>query len=527
MTATSVPSGSCAKSLLRYAPGLVALIIVIADSGQMTDTDLWGHVRFGQAVLAEHHLITRDPYSYTAFGHQWSNHEWLTEVVMAAAYNTLGVIGLKLWKLACVSATILLVGMGMAETGAPPTIQINLLALAAIGLVPQMQFRPQLFTFVLLAAMMTILARHNYRRAAPLWLLIPLMALWANLHGGFIMGIAALTLYAATATIDDLVTDAGLQRGLRLGALTFAVFIATLMTPYGLETWSPVLHALRNPVTRIAVTDWQPLGFALMRQWQANHSGVIYLLCGIAMMLAFVATFALTPRSGDLPFDAIAGVMSVAAIIAVRNLPLAIITCAGPVARHSALLIDRRRERAQAVGSKVEPSPERSATSPWIALAVAALLTAYAGLLSPRLRDDKPYPAGAVAFMQKHDLHGNILGDFGWGEYLIWHTAPVSKVFIDGRYDTVYPYSIIDQYIGFYFDLNGARTVLTNYPNDLVLIPPTSRAYTLMAGQTEWKLIYRDPDSALFVRKTSPAATLSEIDDASAASRAAKGGYFP
>jgi hypothetical protein len=528
VTATTFPAlPSRAKSLLHYAPGLVALVIVIADSAQMSDPDLWGHIRFGQAVLAEHHLITRDPYSYTAFGHQWSNHEWLTEVVMAAAYDTLGVIGLKLWKLVCVTATMLLVAMGMAEAGAAPRVQLNLFVLAAIALVPQMEFRPQLFTFALLAAMLAILARDNYRRAAPLWLLIPLMALWANLHGGFIMGIAVLALYAATATIEDFVSGAGLRHGLRLGALAFAAFVATMVTPYGLETWSPVLHALRNPMTRISVTDWQPLGFALMRQWHASHAGIIYFLCGIVMIIAFVVTFALAPRGGDLPLVAIAGVMSVAAIVAVRNLPLAIIACALPVARHWSLPIDRRRERAQAAGAKVEPMPERSATSPWIALAVAVLLAAYAGLLSPRLRNDKPYPAGAVAFMQKHNLHGNILGDFGWGEYLIWHTAPASKVFIDGRYDTVYPYAIIDQYIGFYFDLSGAPAMLTAYPHDLVLIPPTSGAYTLMAGRTEWKLIYRDTVSALFVRKTSPSAMLAAIDDAPAPNRAAKVSYFP
>jgi hypothetical protein len=353
------------------------------------------------------------------------------------------------------------------------------------------------------------------------------MALWANLHGGFIMGIAVLALYAALATIEDFASGTGLRRGLGLGALTLAAFVATMVTPYGLDTWSPVFHALHNPMTRIAVTDWQPLAFALMRQWQANHVGIIYFLCGIAMITAFVSTFALVPRGGDLPLVAIAGVMSLAAIVAVRNLPLAIIACALPVARHSWLLIDRGRERIQALGSKAEPAPEQSATSPSIALAVAVLLTAYAGLLSPRLRDDKPYPAGAVAFMQKHDLHGNILGDFNWGEYLIWHTAPASRVFIDGRYDTVYPYSIIDQYIGFYFNLSGAHSVLAAYPNDLVLIPPKSAAYALMAGQDEWKLIYRDPDSALFVRKTSAAATLSAIDVAPASIDATKAGYFP
>ena len=513
-----------ATSLLRYAPGLVVLVIVIADSGQMTDTDLWGHIRFGQAIIAQRHLILQDPYSYTVFGHQWSNHEWLTEVVMAAAYNALGVVGLKLWKFACVAATMLLVAMGLAETGATPTVQLNTFTILAIATMPQMEFRPQLFTFVLLAAMLALLARHNYRRAAPLWLLIPMMALWANLHGGFIMGIAVLVLYAAVTAIDDLVSGAGLQRGLRLGALAIAALMATMVTPYGLETWSPVLHALHNPMTRIAVTDWQPLGFAMMRQWHAQPAGIIYILCGIGMLTAFVATFALEPRGRDLPLVVIAAVMSIAAIVAVRNLPIAVIACALPVARHSSLLIAHRRERALAAGSKIDPPLGRSGTSPWLALAVAALLAIYGGIFSTRLRNDKPYPAGAVAFMHEHDLRGNILGDFGWGEYLIWHTAPGSKVFIDGRYDTVYPYAIIEQYISFYFDRSGAQALLTAYPHDLVLIPPTSRAYGLMQRQSDWKLIYHDADSALFARAASPAVKISGAPIAGVASKVT---YFP
>ncbi len=514
-----------AISLLRYAPGLVALVIVIADSGQTTDTDLWGHIRFGQAVIAHRHLILQDPYSYTVYGIGWSNHEWLTEVAMAVAYNTLGVVGLKLWKFICVAATMLLVVMGLADTRATPTAQLNTLTVVAIATMPQMEFRPQLFTFVLFAAMLALLARHNYRGLAPLWLIIPMMALWANLHGGFIMGIAVLALYAGAAGICDMAAGTGLSRALCLGALTLAAVIATMVTPYGLETWSPVLHALRNPMTRIAVTDWQPLLYAMMRQWQAHPAGVIYMLCAVALMLVFVATVGLEPRGGDLPLVIIAAVMCVAAFIAVRNLPLAIIACAAPVARHASLLMMRMRQRAEtATSAKFDSPPTRSATSPWLATGIAAMLAAYSGIFSARLLMDKPYPSGAVAFMEAHDLHGNLLADFGWGEYLIWHTAPASKVFIDGRYDTVYPYALIDRYIAFYFDRRGAQALLTAYPHDLVLIPPASRAYNLMLRQAGWKLIYRDADSALFTRADSAAAKISGAPVAGVAPRL---GYFP
>ena len=513
-----------AMSLLRYAPGLVVLVIVIADSGQMTDTDLWGHVRFGQAVVAHKHLILNDPYSYSAFGHRWDNHEWLTEFVMAASYNALGVVGLKLWKFACVAATMLLVAVGLAETGASPTIQLNTLTVVAVATMPQMEFRPQLFTFLLVAAMLTLLARHNYRGEAPLWLLIPMMALWANLHGGFIVGIAILAIYAAVTAIDDLINGAGFRRGMGLNALTIVALASTMVTPYGRDTWRPVLRALRNPMTRIAVTDWQPLGFALMRQWQAHPAGVIYMLCGIGMILAFLATFALVLRGGDLPLVAIAAVLSMAAITAVRNLPIAVIACALPVARHSSLLILRRRERASEEAVKALHQPERSAVSPWLALAVAVMLAIRGGIFSPRLRVDKPYPVGAVAFMQQHDLRGNILGDFDWGEYLIWHAAPGSKVFIDGRYDTVYPYSVIAQYIDFYFNRTGARSVLTAYPHDFILIPPASGAFALMQRQSDWKLIYHDADSALFARSNASAATIAGVPVTGVAPQVT---YFP
>src|SRR5277367_3155565 len=367
-------SRRAATSLLRYAPGLVVLVIVIADSGQLTDTDLWGHIRFGQTVIAQRHLILRDIYSYSAFGDRWDNHEWLTEVVMAAAYNVMGVVGLKLWKFVCVAATMLFVAAGLAETDASPTIRLNIFTVVAIATMPQMEFRPQLFTFVMVAAMLTLLARHNYRRTARLWLLIPMMALWSNLHGGFIMGIATLAIYSAVTTSEDVLSGAGFQRGLGLGAITIMATMATMITPYGIETWRPVLHALSNPMTRVAVTDWQPLAFALMRQWQAHPAGAIYILCGIGMLSAFVATCALAPRGGDLPLVAIAAVMSFAAIVAVRNLPIAVIACALPVARRSSLLTTRGHELAEGAGTEVDPPPERSATSPWLALAVAAML---------------------------------------------------------------------------------------------------------------------------------------------------------
>jgi hypothetical protein len=363
------------------------------------------------------------------------------------------------------------------------------------------------------------------------------MALWGNLHGGFIMGLVALAVYTGVVALQDMMGGYGGARATRLGIITVAAALATLLTPYGIDTWYAVIHALRNPVTRNAVTDWQPLIFAITTQWHAAHSGVIFYLCGLGLMAAFAISFAAAPRGGDLPMAAIAATVCAAAFIAMRNLPLAVIACVGPIARHTSILFGgsprirssgARRDSPGATedaASDEDARPARSGTNQWIVTALVAVVVVYTGLFSSRLREDGRYPAGAVAFMKEHELHGNVLGDFNWGEYLIWHCAPQSKVFLDGRYDTVYPFKIIDDYIVFRFDYRGgAARILDAYPHDFVLIPPGFEAYGVILKSARWKLIYRDQDSALFARADSLAAGIPNIPVSGTAPRES---YFP
>jgi len=510
-------------SLLHYAPLLVALLVILADSGQRTDADLWGHVRFGQAALLHHGPLVTDPYSYSALGQPWRNHEWLTEVVMALSYNGLGVFGLKLWKFACTAATILFVVLAMAETGASPGVQLGTLTVTSLALVMQMQFRPQLFTFLFFAALLAILARHNYRGKAPLWLAIPIMALWGNLHGGYIIGIGTLGAYAAVAGAQDLLSGRGWCRVWRLAAITALGTMATLVSPYGIDNWLVVLNALRVHALRSVVNDWQPLAHSLAAQWQANHWGVVYYICVLAMIAAFAGSFLLHPAGDDLPLAVIAAMMSAAAFAAVRNMPLAAIACAVPVARHMEPVLANLRERAAANGGHFEPPPERSEVNPWLAGAGAVALALYLGVFSAHIAIDMGYPLGAIAYMKAHHLRGNVLVNFNWGEYFIWQ-EPESRVFIDGRNDSVYAPAILDQYLNFYFGRDGAREVLDRYRHDFVLVPPKSKADGIIAKTAGWQLLYQDGDAALFGRSNLAAAQSGGAVVTATASRAQ---YFP
>jgi len=152
--------------------------------------------------------------------------------------------------------------------------------------------------------------------------------------------------------------------------------------------------------------------------------------------------------------------------------------------------------------------------------AIAVLMGS--GLLSAALRAGSSKPVGAIAFMQEHRLSGNIFTDFAWGEYLIWHMAPASKVFIDGRYDTVYPPNVIDDYLAFQY---GAKDVLRKYPHDFVLLNPNDEAaLAVMASAHEWNRIYRDGSCILFARADSEAGRIVAVD---VPSQLTSDSYFP
>ena len=174
----------------------------------------------GNAMLHTGHIPVRDVWTYSVAGFPIRIHEWLAEAIFALAYKCGGVAGLKLIKVFCATVTIGALAIGLAQTPASIRIQRMILILTGGALTIQMQYRPQLFTFAMLAIVMATLAIEVYRGGARLWPLIPMFALWANLHGGFTTGLGALGLAASVILIQEVMAGKMPSRGLRLGIVT-------------------------------------------------------------------------------------------------------------------------------------------------------------------------------------------------------------------------------------------------------------------------------------------------------------------
>ena len=505
-------AGPARVSLLRFSPMLVLCAIVIADARQHSDPDLWGHILFGRQLLALGSLPSVNPYSYSAPNFPWLHHEWLSEVVMAAIFDRFGPVGLKMLKFVCSGGTILFVALAESESGAPTVVQASILFAAALILMPVMQFRPQLFDFVALSAVIALLARYQRRGTGRLWIVIPLIAIWSNLHGGFFIGLIAIGLYGGATMLEDRWSGRGFGRGLGILAIAAAAAASTLcafLIPPARDTWNTVIHSILNPMTRYTIADWIPLVPALINA-PAGSVDQKYFAFVLLFFAAAVVSVALTPKGGDLALVAVASVMLAMAFMAVRNIPLAVIAIAPVFANHLGRLV-RKREGSATPASSAREMPRAGWAVFEILIAVAAIVFARTyGVLSPGI-DASDSPVRAVDFMKVHGLKGNVLADYAWGQYLIWHSAPESKVFIDSRYDLAYPAAVVADYMELDRGEAGGAHTLASYPHDFVLVRNGKPSAQLMNTAAGWRLIYHDEIAALYARIDSPATHIAGV----------------
>ncbi len=213
------------SSPTRFAPLLFLIACTLfIFSPLVADPDLWGHVRFGQDALLAGRLVRPDPYSYLTAGRPWINHEWLTEVLYAFSYNAAGPAGLIALNSALNLAIVGLIyrRLRRAAMAAPGALLLTL-GVALVLRPAVLNVRPQVFTYLMFLLLLLLVEGYTSgaaalgghgpgqgvaagaragsflgRGAGELWLpaaTILLLALWVNLHGGVLAGIAILYLW--------------------------------------------------------------------------------------------------------------------------------------------------------------------------------------------------------------------------------------------------------------------------------------------------------------------------------------------
>lgn len=461
---------------------LCACSIVLLFSVTVADIDLWGHLRYGLDNLQSGRLVTQDHYSYLSGGIPWINHEWLSETLFAIAWTIGGTLGLTLLKLLVSAGAFALIGRDLVRRGANLLAAGPFLILGA-GLATGIDLstvRPQIFSILMLTLLLLVLVRVDEGRRRWLLAVPPLMAAWANLHGGVLAGLGVLGLWSVVYALR--------QRDGRLPALLtlIAAVVATFINPYGPRLLLFLLETAT--VSRPEIWEWNPVSLT-------KPFGLLY--------LAFLAVSVLgvVHRRGRLPLAQLLlyGLLAFLPLVARRHVSLFAVgglVLAGPAVASWVA--------SWPVWQRVSAKAATWVTAVGLVLAVAMLPFAAFNLGRISILSGTPMPTRIVAALKQINAAGRMAVEFSWGEYVLWHLGPQVQVSIDGRRETVYSPRIYDQNLAFLYGQGDWSAVLDNGAPDMALLLRGGATYNLMSLKPGWRLALQDGAAALFVRQSSP-----------------------
>lgn len=451
------------------------------------DADLWGHLRFGLDMLASKSLPAVDTYSFTS-DRPWVNHEWLAELLTAAAYRALGSPGLVLLKLGVIGVIAAILFAVAREERADPLARDLFVAVTLFVTYTRTQVvRPQLFSVALFCAVLYLLRQDERGRRWALWGVPLCFALWVNLHGGWIVGLGAVGVWMAA--------DAWQHRSVRrIGTLALAgtlTLLATLANPYGTGLWAFVAETVR--FERPDITDWRPL-FQLPL--------AVILIDALLPALALTALWRQRLFGRVAPRDA-----AVVALLALATVRLgrvdAFLQAAMAILLAPQLIPFLNGLRPRVPRLLLRPSIAVGAITVGLAAyaSAAALQNARAVHVQGRWLPDRT----AAMFLRDRLPGSRVLTWFDWGEYAIWQLSPAGiLVSMDGRRETVYSRQVLRDHNRFY----AADPAMADYPDrigaDHVWLPSNFRILEPLR-ERGWKTVLDTGRSVVLSRDGLPA----------------------
>ncbi len=476
----------------------MAWLFVCGASGWkslLADGDTGWHIRTGQYILAQHAVPAQDLFSFSKPGAPWFAWEWLSDVALAALFQLGGLkaITLAAGALIALYATVLLRYALWLGANALVAALVTLLAVGASSM--HFLARPHLFTLLLLPTCLWLVQADLRKNTRWVWLLIPVAALWTNLHGGVFMFLACLALLVSGYAIESWLGRPRWSAVLRQSVLLVGCALATLINPYGVRLHAHVIEYLRSDWIRNAIQEFQAPTFRSEGQLQFEALLVAGLVMtglllrqrrvGEALCILFLAHSSLTSVRHAPLYAAAAAPLIAAEFSAWWNV------WADRLPRKSVVHILRQ------IGQDIVPAFRRSTL--WPALVILILAALNAPLKWPHDFPDENFPLDTIHSHADLLQSGRLLTTDQWGDYIIYSFYPKQKVFVDGRSD-FYGEALGKEYLQLTQGGSGWHAILERYGFQVALLPVDLPLSTLLKRDPEWRLASDDHHALVFVR---------------------------
>jgi hypothetical protein len=506
----------------------VALLSVLAFTTLsvrlLGDAGIGWHIRTGQLILSTHAIPRVDPFSSTMPGQPWFAWEWLYDLLVGHLDTAAGLNAVVLFTAVIIGTTFSWTFRLLLRRNTNFLVALIMVLLAASASMIHFLARPHVVSWLFSVAWFWILESSEQTcsdRAAEssaslsLWLLPPLMVVWVNLHGGFLVGFVLLAIYWISAVWQSirLKTDrfaevlqnirAG-KRARTLALIGFLSALATFLNPYGWKLHVHIYGYLSNRFLMNHIDEFQ----------SPNFHGVAQKCFAGLLLLALVALAMKKRETGAIRVSQFLVLLFAvySGLYASRNIPvssLLLILVTGPWLSEATETFSETP-----TGKLTLPKPflhrmqaiDRGLCGhlwPIAAVALACWITAHAGKLNGTQLmdahfDAKRFPVEAVNYLETHNVPGPVLGPDLWGGYLIYRLYPQTKVVLDDRHD-LYGEEFLKSYLKMVHVEPGWNDFLQQHQAGSILVPKDSALANILLETQDWKPIYHDNVAVLFL----------------------------
>jgi hypothetical protein len=467
--------------------GAIAFIPALrAPKGVLGDPDTYFHVVVGRWIMDHGALPTADPFSHSMAGIAWRTHEWLGEVLLAILYGLGGWRALVLLTATCFAISAALLTRRLLRQS-EPLLAVTLSLIAINLFLPHLLVRPHVLVLPILIGFCGALFAARDERCGPPWPALPLMLLWANIHGSFAFGLALAVYLGLEAIAKPSPGSRRIDEARRWALFVLAAAGLTLVTPNGIGGYVPVIHMMEVPIAQTYIAEWQSTNFShfdplelwlLGPIWLGFSSGIRLPVLRLMLVLALIHLALVHTRHADL-----------VAFVA----PLAVVGALGP--QLAELMHGGGLSRFASGMARLTPP------APWptvVAASLVSLLFAYAEMPRPIERaNDVITPTAALDTAQRLGLKGPVFNSQAFGGYLIFRGVPV---FGDGRLE-MYGNEFLTEYFA---ASSGAEPALSNllerYHVTWALLLPGEGAVAALDHRAGWHRIYADKWAVVLAR---------------------------
>jgi hypothetical protein len=497
------------------------------------DTDIFWHIKTGEVIVHDGQIPSNDPFTYTPKDKERERFllksYWLADVVFYSIYKMSGFTGIVVTRSVILCLTVLIVYLAIRKRGFFTAILLSLL----LGFVfmPTSAPRPNLFSFLFTAVI--IFSMERFREEGKMRyqiFVVGAMLLWANMHGGYIIGVGILAIYVAVEIILSIINSKkrpDSKTCLSVCVTAASGIAATLISPLGAAPLFLVIDRFVKPAHKL-LTSHIETEMGLIKNVTQHPNEMVLLSLLLSGIILVYTALNFTRRKAGLTETAVVLSLFLLTIFSVRALPIfltaGLIISVGKAEDKSVMIPNNRYVKA--VGLFI----------------MSVLLLLLIWMHVPKVDPGKLIETDSIYlrmgdFLDRNRIKGNMLNREFTGNYLIFRLYPRYKVFTDSRYlnidvffdgldmfyavnkpsyqkDTVYLNSLVETCLhGLRGEANKDdtgeywRQLLDKYDIDYIAgrisHPATGQLFPLflkLMHDDAWELVYMDGNSVVMVK---------------------------